>query len=64
MKVSTPPNSTILIVIYLAEFLKTYLKTDQIFAQETGHSQVSGHWGEKKHRGLAVLVGLIVKPSP
>ena len=33
----------------------------RIFAQETGDSQVSGHCGENKHRGLAVLVGLIVK---
>ena len=26
--------------------------------------QVSGHCGEKKHRGLAVLAGLIAKLSP
>ena len=50
--------------IYLAEFLKTYSKRTRIFAQELGDSQVSGHCGEKKHRGLAVLVGLIVKLSP
>ena len=49
---------------HLAKFLKTYFKTGQIFAQEPGDSQVSGHCGEKKHRGLAVLVGLIVKLSP
>ena len=33
-------------------------------AQEPGDSRFSGHCGEKKHRGLAVLVGLIVKLSP
>ena len=33
-------------------------------AQEPGDSQVSGHCGEKKHRALAVLVGLIIKLSP
>ena len=33
-------------------------------AQEPGDSWVSRHCGEKKHRGLAVLVGLIVKLSP
>ena len=32
----------------------------RIFALEPGDSQVSGHCGEKKHRGLAVLVGLIM----
>ena len=26
-------------------------------AQKPGDSRVSGHCGEKKHRGLAVLVG-------
>ena len=31
----------------------------ELFAQEPGDSQVSGHCGEKKHRGLAVLVGLM-----
>ena len=36
----------------------------RIFAQKPGDSQVSGHCGEKKHRGLAVLLGLIVKFSP
>ena len=39
-------------------------KWTRIFEQEPGDSQVSGHCGEKKHRGLAVLVGLIVKLSP
>ena len=34
------------------------------FAQEPGDSQVSGHCGEKKRKGLAVLVSLIVKLSP
>ena len=51
-------------LICLAEFLKTYLKTDQNIRTGTRDSQVSGHCGEKKHRGLAVLVGLIVKLSP
>ena len=39
-------------------------KRTRIFAQEpAGDSQVSGHCGEKKYRGLAVLVGLIAKIS-
>ena len=55
----------IITLICLAQFLKTYLKTwPEKFALELGDSQVSGHCGEKKHRGLAVLVGLIVKLSP
>ena len=54
----------IIYIICVAEFLKTYVKTAQISAQEPGDSQVSGHCGENKHRGLAVLVGLIVKRSP
>ena len=45
-------------------FWKHTSKRARIFAQEPGDSQVSGHCGEKKHRGLAVLVGLIVKLSP
>ena len=32
--------------------------------RDISDSQVSGHCGEKKHRGLAVLVGLVVKLSP
>ena len=46
------------------EFLKHTSKRARLFAQKPSDSQVSGHYGEKKHRGLAVLVGLIVKPSP
>ena len=34
-----------------------------MFTQEPGDSQVSGHCGEKKNRGLAVVVGLLVKLS-
>ena len=49
-------------LVYLAEFLKTFLKTGQKF--RTGFAQVSGHCGEKKHRGPAVVVGLIVKLTP
>ena len=49
-------------LVYLAEFLKTFLKTGQKF--RAGFAQVSGHCGEKKHRGLAVVVGLIVKLTP
>ena len=45
-------------------FCKHTSKLTRIFAQEPGNSQVSGHCGEKKHRRLAVLVGLIVKISP
>ena len=44
-------------------YKKTYLKTDQNIRTGTGDSQVSGHCGEEKHRGFAVLVGLIVKLS-
>ena len=46
--------------------MKTYLKMGQNIRTEikAGDSQVSGHCGEKKHRALAVLVGLIVKLSP
>ena len=39
-------------------------KCTRIFAQKAGHSQLSGHCAEKIHRGLAVLLGLIVKFSP
>ena len=39
-------------------------KCTRIFAQKAGHSQLSGHCAERKHRGLAVLLGLIVKFSP
>ena len=39
-------------------------KGARIFAQDPGDSQVSRYCDEKKHRGLAVLVGLIVKLSP
>ena len=35
-----------------------------MLAQEPGDSQVSSHCSENKHRGLAVLVGLIIKLSP
>ena len=35
-----------------------------MFAQKAGDRQLSGHCGAKKHRGLAVLVGLIDKFSP
>ena len=45
-------------------FGKKTSKWARIFAQKAGDSQVSGHCDEKKHRGLAVLVGLIVKLSP
>ena len=37
-------------------------KRPRIFAQEPG--RVSGDYGENFHRGLAVLVGLIIKLSP
>ena len=39
-------------------------KRARILAQRPGDSQVSGLCGKKNHRGLAVLVGLIVKLSP
>ena len=32
--------------------------------RDIGDSQVSGHCSDKKHRGLAVLVGVVVKLSP
>ena len=44
--------------LHRAEFWKTCLKKAQIFAQKPGDS---GDCGENSHRGLAVLVGLIVK---
>ena len=50
-------------LIYLAEILKTYLKTSQNFPHRS-LATVSGYCGEIKHRGLAVLAGLIVKLSP
>ena len=40
------------------------LKRARIFAQEPGDSQVSGPCGEKKHRGLAVLVGSLSSSVP
>ena len=49
--------------IYLADFWKRTSKRTRISAQEPGDSQVSGHCGEEKHRGFAVLVDLIVKLS-
>ena len=43
--------------LHRAEFWKTCLKKAQIFAQKPGDS---GDCRENSHRGLAVLVGLIV----
>ena len=57
-------NISWLLDIYIAEFWKHTSKWARIFAQKPGYHQVSGHYGEKKRRGLAVLVGLIVKISP
>ena len=47
--------------VYLAEFLKTCLKKAQNIHSEPGGSRVSGDFSENFHRGLAVLVGVIVK---
>ena len=68
--VATLKISTLAVVAPLANsvycisspnFWKHISKRTRIFAQEPGDSQFSGHCGEKKHSGLAVLVGLIVK---
>ena len=57
-------SSTLLVYSYLTISSQIFENIPQNGPEYSHRNLASGYCGEKKHRGLAVLVGLIVKLSP